>query len=294
MYQYCAYGVGIHSDFKLYNFVEEETEADVFIRKVDTGLDREEYEKKKCWIGLEGNYGWVISRFAQFFVRDGKYIDIYVDKEAPYLEISAFICGWCMAFLFTQRGYSAIHCSALEFGDGCVLVSGVSGAGKSTTAMELIKRGHRYLVDDIAMIRPDDGFIVQPAFPIQKMCRDVAEKSDGKDLLFVDADKDKFAKLNLDDFCNTPKPLKGIVMLNKAETGNVTVDESQGVRKYFKVFSTLFIGSLFVKNGINEGEKYRMLKLAEKIPYIEITRPLDKDTLQEICNIIENRFAKER
>ena len=290
MYQYRAYGVGIHSDFQLYNFVEEETEADVFIRKIDNGLDREEFEKKNRWIGLEGNYGWVMSRFAQFFVRDGKYVDIYVDKEATYLEISAFVCGWCMAFLFTQRGYSAIHCSALEFGDGCVLVAGVSGAGKSTTAMELIKRGHRYLVDDIAMIRPDDGFVVQPAFPIQKMCRNVAEKSDGKDLLFVDADKDKFAKLNFDDFCNTQKPLKGIVMLDKAECEKVLVNEPKGIQKYLKMFSALFISSLFPENGVDNGEKYRMLKTAEAIPYIVITRPEGKDTLQEICDIIEKRF----
>ena len=38
------------------------------------------------------------------------------------------------------------------------------------------------------------------------------------------------------------------------------------------------------------GEKYRMLKTAEAIPYIVINRPGGKDTLQEICDIIEKRF----
>ncbi len=293
MYQYRAYGIGIHSDFKLYNFDETKTDADVYIRKIHSGLDRAECAQKKKWIEYNDDNAWVMSTFAQFFIREGKYIDVFVEKEATYIEIAAFICGWCMAFLFTQRGYSAIHCAALEFGDGCVLVSGTSGAGKTTTSLELIKRGHRFLADDIAMIRPEDDFLVRPAFPMQKICRDVAEATQNKDLLYIDADKDKFAKMNYEDFCDIPKPLKGMVMLNKSYDGDLEVTEYKGFDKYLKVFSSLFIGKLFIDNGVDKNEQYRMLKLAEKIPYLSITRPLNSDTLNEVCDAIEDFYGRE-
>lgn len=292
MYKYKAYGVGIHSDFKLYNFEEVDSEADILIRKINSGINREEYEKQSKWIEYNGNQAFVMTEFAQFFIKEGKYIDVFLEKDVTDLEIAAYICGWGMAFLFMQRGYSAIHSSALEFRDGCVLISGVSGAGKSTTAMELIRRGHKYLSDDISMVNPDDGFIVQPAFPIQKMCRDVAEKDDNQELIYVDEANDKFAKLNFEDFCNLPRPLKGIVMLDKIEADEVKIYEPKGLEKYLKVLSTLFIGILFPQYGIDEGEKFRMLKVAEKIPYIIIKRPVGKETLAEICDIIEEKFGK--
>lgn len=70
-------------------------------------------------------------------------------------EFASFILGWCIAFLLQLRGFSAIHSSAIEMGEQAVLISGGSGAGKSTTALSLIHAGYRYLADDIAMVNPE-------------------------------------------------------------------------------------------------------------------------------------------
>ena len=58
------------------------------------------------------------------------------------------------------------------------------------------------------MVNPLTDDLLLPAYPLQKVCRDVALTLPEKQLLYINEERDKFACLNEKDFCNTPVPLK--------------------------------------------------------------------------------------
>lgn len=289
MYHYFLYGTTFESDFKLYNLTETAClEPQVYVRRISDGFDREKFLERNINYKVLENGVWFSNQYGQFFILDGNKIEILPDNGVDDLILSTFICGWCIAFLFAQRGYSAIHSTALETTTGCILISGNSGAGKSTTAMELMNRGHRYLADDIAMVSPENGFMVNPAFPIQKMCRDVAER-DGIDetMLYIDPDKDKFARENTESFCSEPRELKSVFLLKKAAVDSVQVRELNGIDKFMKLINSLFLLEMYDGPGMPSDERFRVLKIAEHVKVVEIERPIAGNTINEIADMIE-------
>ena len=64
------------------------------------------------------------------------------------------------------RGVTCLHASAVAFGRFAAAFVGGAGAGKSTTAAALARRGHAVVSDDIVALAERDGaFFVLPAYP---------------------------------------------------------------------------------------------------------------------------------
>lgn len=293
MYTYFMYGVGIASDIKLYDLNEKECETEIRIKRISQGLDEDECVRKHVnYIPLKNGI-WFLNRCGQFYILEGNRIEIFPKEGVDDLTLSTFITGWCMAFLFSQRHFSAFHCTALEIDGGCVLVSGDSGAGKSTTAMRLIDRGCRYLADDMAMVSHENDYMVMPAFPVQKMCRDVAEKISDGSLLYVDVDKDKFARTNTRDFCDEARRLKMIVLLKRAYINEVETRELVGLEKFTALLKALFLDGMFEGPDYPAEEKFRVLQIAGACRVISITRPVVGNTLEQICDIIEEESRRQ-
>jgi hypothetical protein len=63
-----------------------------------------------------------------------------------------------LAPFLRRRGYYMAHAFAVA-GDTAVLLSGPSGSGKTTTGLALVSQGARYLANDVALLRGDQGII---------------------------------------------------------------------------------------------------------------------------------------
>ena len=157
MYQYFLYGINIHSDVKLYNIIESEGTAEAFI-KIGKA-DSIEGEEKEGFI-VRNDYARFDTNDCTIEVKNGNLITVVPKEGTDYKKVVAPVIGWGLAFLFSQRGCAAIHATALDIGGKGVLISGVSGAGKSTTALELVNIGYKYLVDDVAMLNVDENLII--------------------------------------------------------------------------------------------------------------------------------------
>jgi len=81
--------------------------------------------------------------------------DVLVDvaRVGAYLVVRLLVD----AALGLQRSMLFAHAASIGIGAGGVLLVGPSGAGKTTTALGLASRGHRYFGDDVAAIRMDSG-----------------------------------------------------------------------------------------------------------------------------------------
>jgi hypothetical protein len=72
----------------------------------------------------------------------------------------SYLLGPVLGLLLRLRGITCLHASAVTFGGSSVVFVGSEGAGKSTTAAALARRGHAVLSDDIvalSMRRRDPG-----------------------------------------------------------------------------------------------------------------------------------------
>ena len=97
---------------------------------------------------------------ARFLVENGNTITVEPEENADQKDLRIFVLGSCMGALLHQRGLLALHASAVEVDGSAVLFSGVSGAGKSTTAAAFQAQGCPVLSDDISALEFQDGKVV--------------------------------------------------------------------------------------------------------------------------------------
>jgi hypothetical protein len=81
-------------------------------------------------------------------------------------DAATYLVGPVLGLLLRLRGVTSLHASAVAFGDEAVAFVGSEGAGKSTTAAALARRGHAILSDDVVALTERNGsFFVHPAYP---------------------------------------------------------------------------------------------------------------------------------
>jgi len=156
---------------------------------------------------------------ATYFVRDG--VDILVDREtgAADLDVRSYLMGSLFAVLCHQRGLLPLHASAIAGPQGAVAFLGASGAGKSSIAAFLSRRGHRVLADDICLVDPaaPRDQRVLPMAPWLKLWNTTLDALGESDLelprVFSDDEKYRYALQQHE----APTPLAELILLDRAE-----------------------------------------------------------------------------
>jgi hypothetical protein len=81
-------------------------------------------------------------------------------------DTATYLLGPVLGLLLRLRGVTCLHASAVAFGNSAVAFVGSEGAGKSTTAAALARRGNAILSDDVVTLAERNGsFFVHPAYP---------------------------------------------------------------------------------------------------------------------------------
>ena len=294
MFYYKVYDRIFESDIRLFNIPQiEVTRPDADVTVHAGQFDYNELTQGRYNFIIRKDFAIVRIKYGALRINFGNEI-IYNLTEGYSPEcITPYIMGWGIAFVLTQMGFSAFHCSALTRNDQCFFISGVSGAGKSTTALELIKRGCKYLCDDIAVVDSYDNMMFPPAFPIQKVCPDVSLDLDDNLLYTINNDRGKYSYLNTADYCDTPKRLTTIFKLMPGDVPNVEVKEITGMDKFLRTIECLFLELQYAVSSLPDEEKFRCLKIAGNIRLFIITRPNGKNTLDEITDTILNIMDKQ-
>lgn len=290
-FYYYMHGLYFESETELYDAPELELAGyhvpDVKIRISDHFLPEFEDIRDNTMISSDERI-WFRTDIGSFLIEDGKMIYVSPLNTASKAELSAYIIGWCMCYLFFQRNKLGIHCSALSYKDIAFMISGESGAGKSTTALSMLKRGCGCFSDDIAFVSSDDGYMIHPSLPLQKMCTDVADSSYNKnELLYIDERKDKYALIDKNNFDTIPKPLSVLFVIRVGDTAEVEHEEISGIKKVSVILDSLFMAPFYSIKGFPNKVKAECLRMAGAVRVIMIKRPKAKETVARICDIIE-------
>lgn len=283
MYYYKIYGVLIASDLPFPQLVvsKDTTRYDVLIERGELSAEiQEAFPKKRHEFGRE--YSWLSNTTCQMRVYNGNRITYALTGAGHPEWLQTYLLGYGMSMLALQRDMLPIHCSVVADERGAVMIAGESGAGKSTATTAFLKTGYELMADDMAWT---DGRMVYPAFPYQKLCRDVVEREGyhPEELIYIDEQKDKFLARYRGRFSTEGRPVKGFILLYLTPEEKVTVRELTGLDRMH-----IFIGNLFLRKLMTREQKYAPyigkigLEMAAKVPLICIGRPVEGNTAEEV------------
>ena len=299
MKKYSLYGLTIETDidFPHLNTLDDSNETDVTIIQGECLDEVTQYLKnvgayeRKYEIGLE--YSCFFNKAGYYVIKDGNSIT-YETKEGYTPEmLSPWLLGYAISMILLQRRTLAVDCSAVcKRGDGSdrdvILISGVSGAGKSSLTKKLMEEGYKLMADDVAAVRCDDEVTVYPAFPYQKLCRNEVDKRklDYKDLIYIDEDKDKFLVPVGDEFSAVPGRIKCMIYIIVADVPKVEVQKLTGLNQMMAVKRNLFLTAL-KGEWLNNPDVLNMcLKMAGSCPVYVVARPKGVDSVSAMAQIV--------
>ncbi len=176
-----------------------------------------------------------IPDIARFQIDGGRRIQVDPYPGAEERSIMLFLLGSALGALLHQRGFLTLHANAVKVGDGAVLFSGVSGAGKSTAAMAMLERGYDVLADDVTAINDAGDFA--GGIPRLKLWKDVLGKMD------ITLEGLERIRLEIDKYhlplpaaaAKKPLPVRAIYILrsaNEMDPGKFELERLEGRSKF--------------------------------------------------------------
>ena len=158
MFAYAAHGLSIQSDLALPELrlaLSETTEPSLSIRieprsgaPSTAGFDVDIAPDAVAFDHFE---------FGRVTVHGGREIVVRPHERADERALALFLAGPALAVALHQRGLLVLHATAIAIGGRALAILGEKGAGKSTLAAALTRRGHRLLSDDVVAIEERDG-----------------------------------------------------------------------------------------------------------------------------------------
>lgn len=284
MFFYRIYQQIVQSDLPLYNIPETIGSPSIWIRCGE--INYQNIPDKQRDFYYSPQYVCFSTPFCSYSIKDGTVITVSPKEGADMNDVTSYLIGWAFAYLFTQRGYSCIHSTALDIHGQGIIISGVSGSGKSTTARSIMQRGYRYLTDDMTIIDPTQSMDILPAYPLQKVCHNLIDNLDQSKLLYINEYREKYAYVDPKTFTDSPIPWSSLFIIRTGDIPQVQIEHVTGLNKYLRVLECLYLIKIYSFKGIPDQDKYRCLKACDKIEVYVITRPNDQNTIDEVTDQI--------
>ena len=198
-------------------------------------------------------------------------VDSQLPAEAPEWRI--FLLGPILGLLCYLRGALPLHASAIRIGSDAVAIAGAAGAGKSTLAAALLRRGHRLVTDDICPVLGAEKLpLVLPTFPTLKLGAASLDALaiDSAGLPRIGFGEGKFLLARPGDFHPAPVPLRRVYLLEEAfGIGGERIRDVRGTEIFERLGSEIYRSEI---GRILYSKPALFKKLAEVVSGLEVRR----------------------
>lgn len=297
-YNYRAFGLGIASEIRLPELlpVGEPPGVDVNIRFDNVG----DFPGTPTRIGARyqykpGQFFYRVDNIAKYLVTEGSDVIIETHPGAEERSVRTFLLGSVFAALLHQRDILPLHGSSIRVNGKCVIFSGLSGSGKSTTARAFINRGYLMQGDDVSAIScNEEGIpVVYPEYPRLKLWKDVL-KREGKDPGSFDRVRrvlDKFSVPTPEHFNHEPLALEKIYILSPYNKSTIEMSPVKGMAKFNRL-KRLIYRHKFTRGLETEVFHFKTAsQVCSSIPFILVQRPQQPFLLTELADLLEMDFG---
>lgn len=232
---------------------------------------------------------------ARFHVSDGSTISIELAQGASLNDMRAFLLGSAMGALLHQRGFLPLHASAVEIDGNAVAFCGTSGAGKSSIALNLIKRGHRLLCDDICSIDLASGTPrLWPGLVNLKLWREsleaVGEGHHALQPVLPTLDKYKLPVNEDTEYCSYA--LEHIFLLGVSKLQNPATSALRGAEGVSALVANTFRGQLVSPMGLDRYHFKQCIDTSAGAQAYLLSRPWSISGMSAACQAVETTVRK--
>jgi len=208
-------------------------------------------------------------------------------------DTATYLLGPVLGILLRLRGVTCLHASAVAFGEKAVAFVGSEGAGKSTTAAALARRGHAVLSDDVVALAERNGsFFVHPAYPYLCLWPESVESLYGsaEALPQFSANYEKrclsLGKQEL-RFAEQALPLAAIYILGERRADSAPVVEELAPQRAFLAL----VANTFATNTLDSSMRAKefeiLARVAPSVPIRAFFAHQDASRLPEVCDLLE-------
>lgn len=290
-YYYKLFGINVESEVFLPEGMTSDEPVDAYIRVANTpksivkaGIANEFFQASDDEFVL-----WV-QGVAHYYVSKGNLI--VVDPHGGTDdEIRLFLLSSAFAALIHQRGLLPIHASAVAKYGKAFVFAGRSGAGKSTTAANLLVKNFELLADDVCVIVPQKHAVplLYPGYPQIKLWADALGKlgKNSHDFRKVRENVTKFALPMAGQFYNQAIEIQVIYILQSEPGNTLKIKELQGVEKFKALSANVFRQYLIQGTQQRKRNFERLHTLALQCTVKQIQRPADQLSIDQLILAIE-------
>lgn len=284
-YHYTAFGLRIEAEFPIPELCTAEAgqvDVKICLGEVPDALSAPLEESLFYQAGV-GEFLLRIDGVAAYYICKGRRVIVQPYAKDDFRIIRLFLLGTTMGVVLMQRGVVALHGSAVVVDGRGIILSGYTGAGKSTLAGTLRKQGYALVSDDVSAISRDErgNFWVQPGYPQQKLDETSASmigiETEGLQRV---GDRDKFAVPLGDDFCPHPVPIKAIYVIVPENSQEPSVTALAGMDRVTAVMENTYRVELINGMGLRIPHFQLCTALAKHTPVFLLTRPQHGATVE--------------
>ena len=293
-YYYRVYDLNVESDIEMPELLEVDVndKIDVVIKYGKVPKNMINKIQEGSWFHLEEKYFvFRVENIAKYFVENGSEIIIEPYELANKDDVKTFTLGTSFGILIKQRNDIAIHGGTILIDNKAVILTGNTGAGKSTLTNAFRHNGYRFLCDDVSVLgNKKDSIFVMPAYPQQKLCKDAMDKMgyDTEKFKKIDDDRDKYCIPVHDSFEKDPCKLSAICEIELTDKDDdVEIKEILGQEKLFSVLKNIYRIELIRTMDMKKEYFSKCLEIAKNIRVFKVKRPKDKFTVNEQIRLIE-------
>lgn len=240
----------------------------------------------------EKEFYMYVKETAHYYVADGNRIIVELETQKNMEEVKIFLLGTCLGILLKQRSTIAIHGGSVAINGQGLIITGYTGAGKSTLTSALRNEGFTFLADDVSALDRDlaGNLVIHPTYPQLKLCRGAMERIgyDIQKYTVIDASRDKYAVPLQKNFLNFPVSLNSIYEISIGETNNVEILELLGNEKIKAILRNIYRIEIIRYLGLEPHYFKKCIEIAINIPFYRLIRPKDGFTVSEQINLIRS------
>ena len=235
----------------------------------------------------------------QFWLdREGREVWSTWPENLTIEDTATYLLGPVLGILLRLRGVTCLHASAVAFGENAVAFVGSEGAGKSTTAAALARRGHAILSDDVVALAERSGsFLIHPAYPYLCLWPESVESLYGsaEALPQFSANYEKrclsLGKQEL-RFAERALPLAAIYILGDRRGDPAPLVEELTPQKAFLAL----VANTFATNTLDSGMRAKefeiLARVAPSVPIRALHAHHDAGRLANLCDLLSEEAQK--
>ncbi|MEG1312626.1 MAG: hypothetical protein RSD36_16530 [Terrisporobacter sp.] len=296
-FKYRVYGLNIESELELSELIKLEEDTPNIDVSISYGKVPKEIKDKineTTCVGItKSNMCLYVKDIAIYQVTDGNKITIEYLNDMNIHRIKAYLLGWAFGVLFVQRNTIALHGATIVKNNKAFIIAGRSKSGKSTLSSSLIKKGYKFLSDDVAPVELyENEIIIHPAYPQQKLGRDIMDilgyDVNNYEINRIGSERERYKVPVRDIFIDKALPIKAIIEITVDDNEEVEIEKMEGSEKMDCLLENIYFLNVARNSGMKPEYFKQCLQIAKEIPIYKIKRPDGKFTIKEQIDFIED------